>query len=134
MGKLVRYLTMIIFIDLLFLLTGQFAIVAPGSFILGAILDPSGIESSVLFISIAAAIGFVGAAGGVATLTGSNPRDSVLFSAFALLMLALALDYVAIYVYLISLGTAATVLGSVILAPLIIMFVFSVIEWQRGRD
>ncbi len=132
MGKLITYITILVFIDLMFLITGQLVINSPTSAFLQAILDPANIQSSqlwTLFIT-----------GGIATLTivGSVVAGIVtrnveffFFVPIALGMATMIGDFATIFLYLASFNI---VLATLIIAPIMTLFVLIIAEWLRGKD
>ncbi len=132
MGKLVSFISILIFVDLLFLITGQLVITSPTSVFLQAILDPSSLQSSQIWVLFVTA--------GMATLTiiGSVVAGIVtrnveffFFVPIALGMVTMAGDFITIFLYLASLNI---VLATVTLAPIIVLFVLVIMEWLRGKD
>ena len=133
MGKFVTYLSILIFIDMFFIVTGQMAQISSSSLILNAILNLGNIFGTGLYILL-----FVTAVGGIAVTSGVTTGilnkagiDLLAFVATAVSLSLLAGDFLSIFVYLFTLNE---VLAIMIMAPLIIIFFFTVFEWLRGKD
>lgn len=133
MGRLTTFITILIFIDLLFILTGQIGEISSSSIILNTILNLGNIFGSPFYILV-----FVVAIGGIAAVTGVNTGiinkagiDFLAFTGLAISLGFLAGDFVSIFVYLFTLNE---ILAVVIMSPIIIIFLLSVLEWLRGKD
>jgi hypothetical protein len=132
MGKLISYLAILVSIDLLFLITGQLGLNSPTSIIINAILDPGNITTSQLWILLITG-GISLLAVGAAVVVGivSRSFEIVLFVPMAIGLSALIGDFATIYVYLASFNA---VLATLIMAPIMILFVMTIVEWLRGKD
>lgn len=145
MGKIAMYLTILIFIDLLFITTGQLALggnVSVGSILLNAIINLADVQSGTFFqeligditdlfnssTGIASLITGVTVAVGTLLLTSSELR---IFIPIGLTLSLLTADFVVIAVYLIGINP---VLATFIMAPVIILYVLTIPEWLKGRD
>lgn len=133
MGKLVSYISILIAIDLLFLLTGQLALDSPSSIVVGALLDLVNVTTSVFWITF---LGIVGIAGLVATssVTGgvvSRGLNILAFAAMAVALTFLIGDFITIYVYLSSFNRP---LATLIMAPITLLFGVTIAEWLRAKD
>lgn len=145
MGKLVTYISILIFIDLMLLFTGQICSATDctlSSSIFNAIINFGDVTVTQLFSELIGDIAnkissFTGilsllAAGGV--IIGGFVATKELRILLIPMMLTLALlasDFVTIATRLISLNP---VLGTVVMAPLTIIYVIVVQEWWRGKD
>ena len=132
MGKLVSYISILIAIDLLFLITGQLGVNSPTSAIVGAITSPGTMVSSqwwTLLITGGISLLFVGAAVVIGVV--SRSFEIVIFVPMAIALAALIGDFATIFVYLASFNI---VLATVIMAPIMILFVITIVEWLRGKD
>lgn len=147
MGKAITYLSILIFIDLLFIITGQICTGADSCTISSLIFDTllnlgkvSGSQLMFAFIgdlynllSSNTGIFSIIAGIGMATL-GSviTKSDSLLFLAVAGAALSILVnDFVQIYLYLASLSPIFSVL---IMGPIIILFIFTIVDRSRGKD
>ncbi len=140
-----RYLTILIFADLFFIATGQICsqgTCSLGSIIFNAILNIGSISLTDLFVELIGSIGLVfnsvtgilsiGAAGGVILTTFLASKEfRILLIPISFTLAVIASDFVIISSYLISQNV---ILGTLIMAPLIIIYVFTVVEWLIGRD
>ncbi|KKN69654.1 hypothetical protein LCGC14_0439570 [marine sediment metagenome] len=133
MGKLVTYLSILIFIDILFLITGQLDISSGTSVITGAILDPSAFKTSVFFLIFLGVAGIAGllATSGVTTGTLVTATNVLAFILMATAMIGLLGDFITVFVYL---NSQNPVLAKVVMAPIIMLFAVTIAEWLRGKD
>ncbi len=145
MGKIVTYLTMLIFIDLFFIATGQICNssigCSLGSIILNSVIDIQNILSFSFFTEFVGQIAnlFNTATGIGSLIVGGTvivgalfiPSEQRLFIPMAFSLALLASDFVFVGSYLISLNA---ILGTFIMAPLILIYVFTVVEWVKSRD
>lgn len=133
MAKLQTYLGILIFIDILFIITGQLDLNSNLSIVTGAILNPSAFKTSVFFVLFlgAAGIGAIVAKSGVSTGLLFSATNVIVFTAMTLAMIGLIGDFIAIFV---TLNSHNTVLATVIMAPVIMLFAVTLAEWLRGKD
>ena len=146
MGKVVSYLTILIMVDILFIATGQICNDAVGcslgSIIFASILNIQNITTLNFFTEFIGQIAqlFNSTTGigslivGATVIVGASfliPTEQRLFIPIAFSLSLLVADLVFIGVYLISLNG---LLGTLIFAPLAILYVFTVVEWLRGKD
>ncbi len=145
MGKLLFFIAVIIFIDLLFLTTGQLC--ASGdcslsSIIFATILNPSNLTGTQLFRELigstldlfSSLTGFLALAATGGVLVGAflaTKEFRILLIPMALTMALVAGDLVFIFVRLNEINS---VLAAFTMIPLSIMYVFVVVEWWRGKD
>ena len=124
--------SILIFIDLLFIITGQLVLNSPTSAISQAILDPRNIQATQFFTLIVT--------GGILTLsivTGffvgiiTRTVEFFFFVAIAVGFLTLGGDFVTIFIHLASFNL---VFATIIMSPIMILFFFTVLEWLKGRD
>ncbi len=132
MGKLISYLSLIVLIDLIFLITGQLTSSSPTSIIINAILDPANIEASQLFVLLITG-GISLLAVGAAVVVGviSRSFEIVLFIPVAISLSVLIGDFATVFVYLASINV---VWATIIMAPIMVLFVMTIVEWLRGKD
>ena len=133
MGKLVTYLSMLIFIDMLFLVTGQLDISSGTSVITGAILDPSLFKTSVFFLLFLGVAGIAGLASTSGVVTGSllSATNVLAFAIMAIAMTGLLGDFITIYISLRAFNEVAAIF---IMAPILMIFAVTIAEWLRGKD
>lgn len=132
MGRLGSLIMALVFIDLLFLITGGLNVNAPSSIILGVITDPSTIKTSNFWdLSILTLVGLAVIAGIYSRLSGGAPSDALKFIPIAIGISALIVDFLYIYNELRALNE---VLATLVMAPIVIMFAFAILEWVRGKD
>ena len=133
MGKLTRMITSLIIIDIIFIITGQIDLNSTTSLISNLISNPSLVRTSLffgLFLGIAGIASLV-ATSSVSSGIVSRGADIIAFTAMALAMAALLGDFVTIF---ITLSQHNTVLATLIMAPIIALFVMTIAEWLRGKD
>lgn len=134
MGKLVNYITILIFIDLLFLVTGQLSLSSPTSVILNGIQDPSILLTTnlwtLLFVGVASLGALVATATVIAGIATRN-SDIVIFFAMASTLALIVPDFILIYNHLASINKPLAIL---IMSPVVTLFALTVVEWARGKD
>jgi len=145
MGKVVGYLSMLIFIDLFFIVTGQICSGPLGcsfnSIIFNSILDIGSVTLLDWFGELIGNIGNLFSSGtGIAALaiaigvtigTFIVAAELRFFIPIALSLALITPDFVFIASYLISLNA---ILGTLIMVPIISLYVFIVVDWLRGKD
>ncbi len=131
MGKLINYLTTLIFIDIVMIVTGQFTPTSSTSIIINAIADPSSLTTSNFWATLITGLSLL--AIGTAVVVGFVTRNSdvVIFIAMGGALALLIGDFVSIFNYLAGLNY---VLATIIFAPITILFALIIIEWVRGKD
>ena len=146
MGKLINYLTMLLFIDLFFIATGQICNSDVGcslnSIIFNSILDINNIATTQFFKElignvldfITSGLGIASLIVGTAVTVGSAffaPGDLRFFVPIALTLSLITADFVFILTFLISKNA---VLGSFIMIPIITIYVMTIVEWLKNKD
>ncbi|KKM62199.1 hypothetical protein LCGC14_1524070 [marine sediment metagenome] len=136
MGKMINLIIILVFIDLLFIVTGQLSIAEtnPSSLILQAILDPQTILSTQFFTLFFRVAGLATILTTGAVLVGIINKagiDIIGFASATVLLTGLAGDYITIWNLL---RAQNPVLATLIFAPIILMFIFILVEWVRGKD
>lgn len=135
MGKLVTYLSILIFMDLFFILTGQIGQISFSSLILNLILNlvnyaQSGFYEAVF--SLAAGIGSLAVTVGVVSgIINKSGIELLAFIGIGLSLLTLTGDFISIFNYLYALNN---VLAIVVMSPLVILYMVTILEWVRGKD
>ena len=150
MGRIVTYLTILIVMDLLFIITGQLCadgICSFTSVIFSAVVNPSIILTSDFYLQIIgsplaligglASVGFLGfliqqiTTGGVAigSLISGLKNDSILFAPAGVALSLLTTDFINIYTYIYS---SSPITALLIFSPITIIYVFTCLEWVRG--
>lgn len=131
MGKLVGFILMLVVIDMLFLATGQLDLNSPSSIISNAVQDPTTLKTSnfwtVLITGITGLVVVTTIIAGIAT----RNSDIVIFAAMAGTLALLLTDYLYIYNHLASINTPLAIM---IMAPIIITFILTIVEWLRVKD
>ncbi len=131
MGKMLTFVSILIFIDLLFLTTAQFGLESPGSVILNAINDLSTLKTANIWIVLIDGLsGLVIATAVIAGLV-TRSSDIAIFFAMAGTLALLIGDFLAIYIYLASISF---IFATIVMAPIGIIFTFVVIDWAKGKD
>lgn len=145
MGKAVYFLTFLIMVDLVFIATGQICnsgVCTLSSIIFNAILNLGEIPLTQLFSEfIGNALSLFNSGTGLAALLTAggviigtfiaSKEFRILLIPISFTLALLAADLVVISAYLFSLNP---VLGTMIMAPLSIIYVFTIVEWLVGKD
>jgi len=133
MAKFSASLLTLIIVDLLFLITGQFDMETPSSMIFNAITNLSDIQSSIFWLSVVGVLGIAGIASTSTVRSGifTQVANVTLFVLMATTLAVLVTDYLVVYNILRNYNE---VLATVIMAPIILLFIFTVGEWLRGKD
>ena len=145
MGKTTGFLILLIFVDLFFIATGQICsggTCSIGSLIFNSILNIGNIPLGQLFTDFIGDFANLFSSGtGIAALItagGVTIGAFLVTKEFRLLLIpitfTLALigsDFVVIAVYLLSLNK---LLATFIMAPIIIIYIFTIVEWLVGKD
>lgn len=145
MGKVQTYLATFIFIDLLFIITGQICSTdgcSLSSIIFGAILDLNNINTSTWFSNLIGEVfNLLNSGVGLAALLATSgvligaffaTREiKILFIPMAVTLSLVAGDLVFIYNKLFGLNA---VLATLFMAPMILIYLFNVVDWLRGKD
>ncbi len=148
MGKLITYLVILVFIELLFIVTGQMCIQGDcslGSIIFSAILNINNFTNGSFWSDIigdfqsllsGAAPGaglFSLLVGGGVLLTAiiTNRSDFLLRLIFGIPLAIIASDFIFLFGIL---AVKNIVLATFIFAPIVITFTLILIEWAGGKD
>lgn len=155
MGRIVTYLTILIVMDLMFIVTGQLCAGGDSctltSAIFGIIMNPSLATLSSWFHGLIGDLGsllsgnaspgqignlistLIGAGGAIAvgSLVFGLKNDSILFAPTGVALSLLVVDFVNIYSYI---AVSSPVLALFIFSPIIVIFVFTCLEWIRGMQ
>ncbi len=145
MGKLITYLIALIFIDLLFIITGQVCGVdacSLGSIIFNALLNLGALNFTQFFTELigdflnlaTSTTGILSllATGGVIIGAFLATREiTILFIPLALTLAVIAGDFIFIYTELFKFSP---ILATLIMSPIIIIYAFVIVEWLRGKD
>ena len=132
-GRLVQTIMLLFVIDIVFIITGQIGVNSPSSLILGVISDPANIKTSAFWLMLLGAGGIAGLVF-VGVLTFGGSRSGIEIFAFVTIALAYAAligEFVSIFTYLASFNT---VLATILMTPIIVLFIMSIVEWLRGKD
>ncbi len=135
MGKQQTFILILVFIDILFLATGQLALESSSGLLIDGILNPESFKTLNFWSSFVD--GFANALSTLAVLTtvvvGFTTRasDILIFIPLGILLSLMVSDYINIFTYLASFNFVLAVL---IFVPFIIMYGFVVIEWVRGKE
>jgi hypothetical protein len=132
MGKLVSFVILLVFIDMMFLFTGQIGLNAPSSIIFESIIDPANVNAEEFFKALLGVAGIAAlAVAGVASGFIGIPASFVAFAVVATALSVLLLDFVSIFGILKSHNL---ILATAIMAPIMIVFMLTIVEWLRGND
>jgi len=131
MGKLITLLAILIFIDMLFIITGQLVLDSPSSVIISAVTDPSSLKDSNFWAILVTGLGGLAVVGAVIAGIATRSSDILVFVLMATSLSLLIGDYVSIFNHLYALNN---VMATIILVPVIVIFALVIIEWLRGKD
>jgi len=134
MGKLISFVSFLIFVDIIFIITGQNIPNSPTSIILNAVIDPTNIKTSQLFVVLFGVAGIAGLAALSGVSTGIVSRagvDIIGFAAIAATLVLLVGDFLAIFSFLKNINPTLAV---IIMSPITAIFVITIAEWLRGKD
>lgn len=145
MGKVIFYLSMLIFIDLLLIVTGQLC--GSGSCTLNSIFINALIDLNSLpfseFVSelIGSLTDFASSSKGVLALVAGaigvtvaalvTKSDTILFIPIAGTIAVMGSDFLVIFVELFN---HSPILAMFFMAPIVITFYLTILDWTRGRD
>lgn len=145
MGKLIKFITILIFIDLFFISTGQ--VCSQGSCSLGSnifnvILNLGNASATELWKElISSTADLTNSTTGILALLGTGAvivgaffatkSELLLFIPITATLALVTNDLIFIFSYLNGLNS---ILATFIMAPLIIIYVLTVVEWLRGKD
>lgn len=141
MGKLITLVTILICVDIMFIITGQ-ASFTLSSIMFDAIFNIGRVSVSSWFTQIIGDLGnLVSSPSGIASLLAGigavatgyffSTTDTKLFIPMGITLGLLTSDYVNIYV---ALREQSEILSLIIFAPIIIIYTLVVVEWVRGKD
>jgi len=132
MGKLTKMIISLVIIDLLFIITGQIEVSSQSS-IIGSLINNPSSKTSVFFLLF---LGVTGIASLVATSSVSSGlitrgADVLVFTSMALAMASILGDFANIF---ITLREQNIVIATIIMVPIMGLFVLTIAEWLRGKD
>jgi len=146
MGKLIYYLTALIFLDLLFITTGQICNAAVGcsltSIIFNALLNLENILHSSFYTELIGnfsnmfdsltGIMSMAAIGGVTIAAAHAMKEfRILLLPIVASLALIAGDFVFLTVYLLSISK---ILTTFIMGPLLITYMVVLLDWLKGHD
>ena len=145
MGKMIFYITMLIFIDLFFIATGQICNAdvgcSLGSIIFSSLLNIENITSLSFFTDLigdvtnlfSSTTGIAALLAGAGVIIGATifPSEIRFFIPIAFSLSLLTPDFVFIAIFLIG---SNALLGMFLMGPIILIYLFMVIEWLKGKD
>ncbi len=146
MGKLWFYISLLVCIDILFVITGQLCsgdtACSLSSIVYGSLFNPAGFSIGSFFSALIGNIGdLTGSGTGIASLiVGAavtaglvyfTRAESVLYIPVALTLGGLASDFIVIATYLYALNQVVSIL---LMSPILYLFVITLVEWVRLKD
>jgi hypothetical protein len=100
------------------------------SLLLDLVLNPQNLQTSELYTQIRLAIAAVALVGiSIGIIIGK--ADQAVVAGVALYLLTLGMDFVALFTVV---NAAAPVFAVLLCGPLLIMYLFTVVEWWRGMN
>lgn len=134
MGRATNLIIVLVFLDLIFLITGQYAFQSPGASLLQVVFQPELLKDSNWWGAFFNANGtLLTGIGIVVVATAAATRDfktTLAVAAVATLSL-LATDFIAIY---IKLQQANPIIALLIFSPLVIYSAWTAFEWVLQKD
>lgn len=144
MGKMFTYMSMFIFIDLLLIITGQICgsgTCGLGGILFNAIINLTELSFSEFFTTLIGDIlsfgtsktGLASLLVGAAVTIGfvTQRSDTILFIGMALTLGLVVSDIIFVYTIVKEYNF---ILATIMLAPLAMLFIFTALEWARGKD
>ena len=142
MGKVITFLTFLIFLDLFFIITGQIGDLSLTSIFFNALIDLQGSASSEFMASLLGTMltwalsttGVASILGGVAVVAigvTTGRSDLILFIPIGLTLALIGGDLVLIFGYLLSLNV---IVGTLIGGPILLVYVLTILDWLKGKD
>lgn len=131
MGKLITLISILIFIDLLFIITGQLVLDSPSSVIINAITDPTTLKDTNFWVVLITGVGLLTVVGTVIAGIATRNSDILIFVPMAVSLALLVGDYISIFNYLYTLNN---VMATIILVPVVLVYTLVIVEWLRGKD
>lgn len=146
MGKLYFYLSLLICLDILFVVTGQICsgdtACSLSSVVYSSLFNPAGFSIGSFFSALIGNISNLGGSStGIASLiVGAavtaglvyfTRAESILYIPVALTLGGLASDFIVIATYLYNLNE---VLAIMLMSPTLYLFVITLVEWVRLKD
>jgi len=133
MGKLTRLILSLVMIDLIFIITGQLGISSSLSLITSLITDPSSVTTSQFYNIFLGTAGVAALLTGVAVIVGVaiTKSELLLFVPMAIALGAITGDFITLFNILKDYNL---ILASLIMTPIIGLYVMTVVEWLRGKD
>ncbi len=136
MGKMINLVVILIFMDLLFLITGQMGQDSLSSLTLTAIENPELFLESSFYRNLisgdaSGSLTSLLIAGGVTVASLISATNVIVFLPMGLVLALLIGDFLSIYNVINAFNP---VLSKLIMAPILIIFALTVIEWVRAKD
>ena len=131
MGKIVTYLLVMSGLTLIFYFTGLIG-VTPNSTLLNLLLSPEGMQTSTFATNVVIAIQALALAGAVVlgTLFGRS-AELLAMSSFTIFVFNLGWDFLVVFN---KIREVAPFWAIMIFAPILLLYMVTIIEFWRGRD
>lgn len=138
MGNFKTYILLMTAVILLFHLTGLIPEVTPNSLLIQTVLHPDQLLPSAdnpsilpLASKILIIISLIGVGGIIASVFVTSISDTILFTTLTAYLFTLGWDFIVIYN---RINDVSPLFATLFIAPIFLMYVFTVIEFWRGRD
>lgn len=133
MGKLTKMILIIVGIDLLFQILGLNSLTGSSSLIVAALNDPLNLRNSGFYLLFLGASGIAQyvAQSGVTTGFLAFATNVLAFTSMAIGISGILGDFLTVYTNLYALNP---VVATIIMTPIMILFVMVIVEWLRGKD
>ncbi len=133
MGKMINMITIVIFVDMLFLAFwgGSTSL---ESIIWNWLVDPVDFNTNLVTVALTSLFSTIaaGALTAVVVALSGAKTDTVLFASFAsAVILNIGKDYLFMFQ---QISQVNTLLATILIIPFLITFSFITIEWLRGKD
>ncbi len=125
------FLTILIFVDILFLATGQITGDSSSALIVKMLSDPAAIKNFDFWTMLIPLAGFL--AFGTALAIGVVTKDlnMAVFAPIAFSLSILIGDFIAIFNYLAGINKPFAIM---VIAPFLVLFPLVVVEWLKNKD
>ena len=130
MGKMIKYVLLLSVVLLLFHFGGLIED-TPISILINLLLNPQSLATSNLYVLIAAALAVVGTVGIIIGSLATTRTELVVKAGVVEFLIVIGWDLIAIFNKLALMNVA---FATLIISPLLIVYLLTAVEWWMGRD
>ncbi len=132
MGKLAIYLLVMSGLMLLFYFGGLISS-TPNSALLNLLLDPESMQTLPLALKVIMVLQGIGVAAGAIFIgyVTHGKVDLIVLAPFTVYLFNLGWDFLVVYQ---NVAAVNKVMGILLFSPLFLLYMFTILEWWRGRD